>query len=184
MAVSQDTVRTTYPGTDQLWLKTFDDNKKVSEIIYYTSGKEWMSADYSDNKSENWKWYYENGNPYFEATIIDDKIEGIYRIWYENGQLAEEITFLHNLENGADKYYHSNGQIDKYGKYEQGKMVGEWYFFNEKGEKASGTWKWNFGALPNDVRMEGILSDGKRVGKWTYRTTARGREYRLFVNQF
>lgn len=77
---SQDTVRTNYPSTNQNWLKIYKQDKKVSESVFYASGKEWMTADYKDEKTEDWKWFHENGNPFFQATIIDDKLEGIYRI--------------------------------------------------------------------------------------------------------
>jgi antitoxin component YwqK of YwqJK toxin-antitoxin module len=59
-----------------------------------------MTVQYDKASAENWKWYYDNGNPYFEATIVNDWLQGRYKIWYENGQLAEELFFKDNIEYG------------------------------------------------------------------------------------
>ncbi|MGD1960142.1 MAG: toxin-antitoxin system YwqK family antitoxin [Fulvivirga sp.] len=169
----QDTIRTKYPGTSQEWLKIFQDKKKIKEAVFYASGQEWMTAKY-EKGVEDWRWYHENGNPFFEAKIIDDKIEGPYKIWYENGQLAEEIYFINNLENGPAKFYHSNGQLAMVGEYAAGRMTGQWSFLTDNGERASGKWVWPFAALQERKRMQGQVANGEPIGTWEYVTTAAG----------
>ncbi|MEM6877387.1 MAG: hypothetical protein AAF544_02425 [Bacteroidota bacterium] len=169
---AQDTLVTQYPNTQQRWEKIFLADEKVAENIYYENGAPWMTVKYDEDRTEYWKWFHANGEPFFEATIINDKIQGTYRIWYENGQLAEELLFVDQLENGPATFYHPNGQLAMSGQYAMGKMTGEWHFLAEDGSPANGEWQWQFAALPEFTRLSGSLDHGNPVGEWTYRTTA------------
>jgi len=169
---AQDTLLTQYPNTQQRWEKTFLDNQKIAENIYYEDGAPWMTVQYDTDQKEHWKWFHANGNPFFEATIIEDQIQGSYRIWYENGQLAEQLYFVDQLENGIATFFHPNGQLAMSGQYEKGKMIGDWLFLNQEGCPAEGQWQWQFAALPEFTRLSGSLKNGVPIGKWVYRTTA------------
>ena len=179
-SIAQDTLRTNYPDSEQVWEKVFRDKQKVNETVYFEDGSTWMTASYK-GKEANWKWYHENGKPYFEATIIADLLQGSYKIWYENGQLAEQIEFTDNLENGLATFYYPNGQIAMRGSYLEGKMVGSWKFFNDKGEPYSGDWVWKLAADQKTVRVTGKLVEGEMVGAWQYRTTAGTRQGPLYL---
>ena len=169
---AQDTLLMQYPNTKQRWEKIFLADQKVAENIYYENGTPWMTVRYAKDRTESWKWYHANGNPFFEATIINDQLQGSYRIWYENGQLAEQLNFVDRLENGPATFFHPNGQLAMSGEYAMGKMVGDWQFLNADGLPAEGEWQWQFSALPEFTRLQGLLQNGKPVGRWTYRTTA------------
>ena len=177
---AQDTLRTNYPDSEQVWEKVFRDKKKVNETVYFQDGSPWMTANYK-GKEANWKWYHENGKPYFEATIIDDLLQGTYKIWYENGQLAEQIEFIDNLENGLATFYYPSGQIAMRGSYLDGKMVGSWKFYNEDGQPYDGNWIWKLAADQKTVRVTGKLVAGKMAGAWQYRTTAGTRQGPLYI---
>ena len=168
----QDTLQSNYPGTNQQWEKIFEGGQKIKETIYYSDNSTWMQAEY-DGDVESWNWYYENGNPYFSATIVDDLIQGTYRIWYRNGQIAEEIEMTDNRENGPASFYYPSGQVAAKGKYKEGRMVGDWTFFNNEGQLFDGDWKWLFAADSAKVRMQGEVRGGKLAGKWEYRTIDR-----------
>ena len=177
---AQDTLVTNYPGSEQRWEKVFSGDKKMKETVYFQGGSTWMTASYNDKKA-NWKWYHENGKPYFEATIIDDLLQGTYKIWYKNGQLAEVIEFTDNLENGPATFYYPNGQVAMKGSYLNGKMVGNWTFHNEEGQPFDGEWQWTLAADQKTVRVSGNLLGGKRAGKWQYRTTAGTRKGPIYL---
>lgn len=181
---AQDTLVKNYPETNQRWETIYIKGKKAKETIYYNTGQSWMNAEYDDKNKEHWKWYHQNGNPFFKATIINDKIEGTYQIWYENGQLAEQLNFKHQIEEGVAQFYYPNGQLAMRGSYSNGKMIGNWDFFDKEGHPADGQWEWPFAALPDQIRMIGTLENGKRVGKWTYQTTTSGKERKQFVEMF
>lgn len=172
IATAQDTLQITYPNSSSRWQKIYEGDEKVAENIYHENGAEWMTVRYEAEEVEAWKWYYDNGNPYFEATIIDDELQGSYKIWYENGQLAERLFFEDNIENGEALFYHPNGQLAMKGVFQNGKMVGRWLFFDENGEMPTGNWQWAFAATPDAWRMEGQLENGKRIGMWQYSGTA------------
>ncbi|MEM9919868.1 MAG: hypothetical protein AAF990_17360 [Bacteroidota bacterium] len=169
---AQDTILTQYPNTQQRWEKIFLSDQKIAENIYHENGTAWMTVKYDKDQAEQWKWFYPDGQPFFEATIIEDKLQGSYRIWYENGQLAEQLNFIDHLENGPATFFHPNGQLAMSGQYVKGKMVGDWQFFAQDGCPPEGEWQWQFAALPEFTRMSGLLKDGVPIGKWIYRTTA------------
>lgn len=183
---AQDTLLTNYPNSNQRWEKIYEQDEKVEEHIYYESRKNWMSVKYEGPKKEHWDWYYENGNPYFSATIIEDQLQGSYRIWYENGQLAESIVFRDNLEDGMAVFFHPNGQIAMKGRYSKGEMIGEWQFYDYNGQLPIGAWSWAFGASLENVRVKGQFSKGKPSGTWTYWATAnQGRaNQKVFSRQY
>ena len=172
VSFAQDTLLTKYPNTQQRWEKIFIEDQKVAENIYHENGTPWMTVTYDEDRTENWKWFHANGNPFFEATIIDDQLQGRYRIWYENGQLAEELIFIDRLENGPATFFHPDGQLAMRGEYEMGEMSGNWEFFSQDGSPADGEWQWQFAALPQFTRMSGSLQNGNPIGTWVYRTTA------------
>ena len=132
----------------------------------------WITVKYDSESIENWKSFHENGNPSFEGTIIDNLLQGSYKMWYENGQLAESLNFDLNLENGTAYFYHMNGQLAIKGIYYMGKMVGDWRFYDEDGNPFSGYWRWGFAVSPEDVRMEGEVLNGRQIGIWKYKSTA------------
>ncbi|MEM9858858.1 MAG: hypothetical protein AAF843_15975 [Bacteroidota bacterium] len=167
----QDTLLTNYPNTSQVWRKVLSGKQKIEETVFYDSGQPWMTATYNED-SEYWRWYHQNGNLFWEAKIVDNKIQGRYRIWYDNGQLAERLHFVDNLENGPAEFYYPNGQCAISGNYTSGIMTGQWLFFTENGSDANGKWVWPFAALPDENRMEGHLKNGEPVGLWHYQTTA------------
>ena len=183
---AQDTLITNYPDSKKVWEKLFEDGQKIKETIYYESGQVWMTASYDENRDEKWNWFYENGNPFFSATIIDDQLQGNYRIWYENGQLAETLNFVDDLEQGEGSFWHPNGKLAAKGEYKDGKMIGDWAFFANDGTPANGEWIWKFAALNQFIRMEGLVDNGKRVGTWTYRSTSdHGKSEQLvFVEEY
>jgi hypothetical protein len=172
LATAQDTIQTTYPNSSSRWQKIYEGGEKVAENIYHKNGVEWMTVRYEAEEVEVWKWYYDNGNPYFEATIIDDELQGSYKIWYESGKLAERLVFKDNIENGEALFYHPNGRLAMKGYFQEGEMVGDWQFFDVNGDPPTGNWTWTFAASPKQLRMEGQLKNGRRVGAWRYSGTA------------
>ena len=170
-AQTTDTLLKKYPGTDQRWEQVYQDQQKVKENIYHQNGTPWMTVQYRTDEGQVWKWYHDNGNPYFEARIIDDLIQGSYKIWYENGQLAEVMNFKDNRENGEATFFYPTGQISAQGNYRMSEMIGPWLFFDKDGNAAEGSWEWFFGADRDKVRMQGWVEGGKPVGIWDYKST-------------
>ena len=182
-STAQDTIRSNYPNTQQKWERVFVNDQKLAENIYHANGTPWMTVQYSNKKAEEWKWYHDNGQPFFRATIVNDLLEGDYRVWYENGQLAELLYFVNNREEGPGVFFHPNGQVAMRGWYQDGEMVGEWQFYDENGNPPEGQWSWAFAALPKFTRISGEFRDGKPYGKWTYKTTD-GKRPKTFVKVY
>ncbi|MEL6718368.1 MAG: hypothetical protein AAFP82_06605 [Bacteroidota bacterium] len=183
---AQDTLLTKYPNSTLRWEKVYQEEEKIAENIYHENGEAWMTVQYQNEANQVWKWYYDNGNPYFEAIIVDDLLQGSYKIWYENGQLAEQLFFKDNVENGLAVFYHSNGQLAMKGIFEKGQMIGDWEFFTAEGETPDGVWEWYFAAALDQIRVKGQFKNGQPYGKWVYWGTAnQGRKSQLvFEKEF
>jgi hypothetical protein len=185
LVVAQNKVITSvYPGTELKVERVYDGKiaaaNQVRETVYYDNGMVWMEGIFSeDAKIQDWTFRYPNGNPYWHAVTVDGKLEGEFKHWYEDGQIAEVIEFRNNQENGRAIFYHTNGQLAMRGAYSDGKMIGEWRFYDLDGKPVKEEfWTWLFFDSA-EVRMQGWVKNAKMEGHWEYTETANaGRPYR------
>ncbi len=150
-----------------------DGSEVLREKIFYENGSVWLESNLSeDGTIHKWTYYYKTGNPYWSAMTVNEKLNSQFIHWYDNGQVAEIIEFSNNAENGKAIFYYPNGQVAMEGKYREGKMVGEWKFFNEDGTSINkGLWSWLFFDSA-ELRMQGRIKRGKMEGHWEYTETA------------
>ena len=101
--------------------------------------------------------YFPNGNLEYEAEFINEKLDGISRVWLENGTLLSvseyingqphgvwktfhsneklkyETTYFHNRKHGYERYYYENGQLKSEQKFSYGKPETEIVRWNVDG---------------------------------------------------
>lgn len=140
-------------GTWTQWSQT---GKKVESTAFMNGKKSGMSQVWSPN----------SGNLIYEGTYKNGKPVGTHRKWYDDGKKLSEAIFsfdgddsvldeTHWHVNGNKKaqYHYVNGQHDglyqrwfmdgkpqESGRYENGKRVGEWKRWNNKGEETVRTY--------------------------------------------
>jgi len=69
---------------------------------------------------------------------------------YGNGQPKERTHFVDDLRHGPTMRWYRDGSLKAEGRYEHGKMVGEWSIYTPGGEL--------------DLEISGVYENGGRVG--------------------
>ncbi|BDS13740.1 toxin-antitoxin system YwqK family antitoxin [Aureispira anguillae] len=59
-----------------------------------------------------------------ERTYVQNKIEGLEKIYFANGQVDGEFTYKDGVHDGVFKYYYEDGTLKQQGSYKAGKMEG------------------------------------------------------------
>ena len=78
--------------------------------------------------------HFPNGNIEYEAEYINDKLDGLSRVWLEDGTLISESEYSNGQPNGIWMQYHHNGSIKHKVYYEYGKKTGDEEWFYENGQ--------------------------------------------------
>ena len=80
------------------------------------------------------KVYYENGELQWETLFKDDKKDGIEKGYYESGELQMETPFVDDKINGIAKEYYENGELQWEIPYKDGKKDGIQKVYYKSGE--------------------------------------------------
>ena len=78
--------------------------------------------------------YFQNGNIEYEAQYINDKLDGISRVWLEDGILISESEYSNGQPHGIWMQYHLNNSIKYKVNYEYGEKTGFEKWFYENGQ--------------------------------------------------
>ena len=78
--------------------------------------------------------YFPNGNIEYEAKYINDKLDGLSRVWLEDGTLISESEYSNGQPHGLWMQYHPNGSIKYEVYYEYGKKTGDEKWFYKNGQ--------------------------------------------------
>jgi uncharacterized protein len=104
-------------------IKRLDPDGTIAYLIRYDEGN-LVSYSYSDKNgniipeipiihdSVRLKTYYPNGNISRETILMDDKLNGVDRLYYENGQLYTMDSSEYNVTEGISLKYFSNGKLN------------------------------------------------------------------------
>ena len=78
--------------------------------------------------------YFSNGNIEYEAEFINNKLDGLSRVWLEDGMLLSESEYSNGQPHGIWKRYHPSGSIMYEVHYEYGKKHGDekWFYKNKQ----------------------------------------------------
>lgn len=123
-------------------------------LIYDISGARINEFDLEKGiKTGKQKTYYSSGGIMSEASYVNGKAEGTYTRYYESGNLREEGNLVSDLKNGTIVSYHDapGKPVEFRGAYKNDEPVGEWKYYDEKG----------------NITSEGVFDErGKKNGKW------------------
>jgi antitoxin component YwqK of YwqJK toxin-antitoxin module len=140
--------------------REFNPKDNSAYTIFYDLQKNVVSEGKMVNKLHEgqWKYYHKASKQILTSeNYSKGKLEGLRSVFYPNGKIAEEINYKNNLKNGWYKKYTesgiiieesnyknnefdglaifrdaNDGKIVSTGKFNNGKKVGIWQFF-EKG---------------------------------------------------
>ena len=153
---------------------------KIGPWTYWReNGEKYLMENYVEGKKDGSQiTWHDNGELSTRHEYEKGLKNGIFVAWYDNGNKKQTGTFINDLKNGTMSYWYDNGQIWMQENYEKGNKHGliiGWYKNGKKSIKQ--TWKNNrkngshLMWFSNGAKKEeGLMSDGKEVGRWIYYT--------------
>lgn len=136
-------------------IKTFSDNGKKEEIVYYSQQGEKISEGHLIQRKREGKWvYYHNrsGNVMMVEHYENDQLQGTQTSYYDNKQISETTEFLNGKKEGKQLVYSLKGVLIKEFTYSNDKLNGPNKFYNGKGV----------------LTIDGNYENDKKTGVWKY----------------
>lgn len=65
--------------------------------------------------------------------VVDNKLNGIAKIYNIYGSLIKMIQFKNNMKFGIYQKFHSNGNVAVMGMFKNDVKFGKWYYYDYKG---------------------------------------------------
>jgi hypothetical protein len=93
---------------------------------------------------------YPDGKTRFKGNMRDHKRHGMWTSYFPDGRPQSFSGYVNGELHGTTVVYHPNGTTYYTGDYRNGRQVGEWRFFDEKGELARTVTYDNEGTVIND----------------------------------
>lgn len=123
---------------DGKWTYYYEDDTKKSEgiyseglgegtwIYYHQDGsKKAEGAFLNDEKRDTWTYWYENGQIRSLEKHIDNEVVEVTG-YFENGDINYKGTYVNAEKHGEWTYWNANGRVYFQGRFDKGKMTGEW----------------------------------------------------------
>lgn len=79
------------------------------------------------------KRFYFLGSLEYEANYVNDKIDGVERMFTNTGQMIAETTYKNGLREGSYQSWHENGVQFTKGAYKNDLQDGKWEVYDERG---------------------------------------------------
>lgn len=157
------------------------DSTTYTRLYYYENGQLSSEAQYANGRGNGkCKSWYENGIQSAEWQLLDGKEHGFIQCWNETGIKVKETVLDRGLENGAERKWGDDGKIAYEGNYRDGKMHGQWKYYDENGfyirnysygSKEGGTYEKWIDTSTGDVQIViGQYVADKEDGLWKWFT--------------
>jgi antitoxin component YwqK of YwqJK toxin-antitoxin module len=131
------------------------DNFNNAFTIFYDEKKFKVSEGKVINKLREGIWTYYHKNSKAVMTIenyVNDKLEGIRKVFYIDGTIAEEVNYKNDLKDGVSKKYSKKGKMIENSIYSKGLLEGAYKVYDESGE----------------VVINGQFKNDLKRGMWNY----------------
>ncbi|AEW85998.1 hypothetical protein B0A78_10615 [Flavobacterium columnare NBRC 100251 = ATCC 23463] len=146
-----------YADTDKKILKATRefDGKGGAHTIFFDENGLKVSEGKVVNKLRQGVWkYYHKGLKAIMCTenYVDDRVEGIKKVFFTDGMLAEEVMYKNGVKDGVSKIYSKAGTLKEEAVFVQGFMHGDYKVFEDNGV----------------ILIQGQYKEGKKKGLWKY----------------
>lgn len=131
------------------------DGKGGAYTIFYDDTNNKVSEGKVVNKLRQgvWKYYHKGKTSIMTTeTYVNDKIEGVRKVFFPDGSLAEEVMYKNGLKNGTSKKYNDKGALVEDTFYVNDELHGKYKVYDEKGLLA----------------IDGQFKKDKKNGLWNY----------------
>ncbi|WP_394758676.1 toxin-antitoxin system YwqK family antitoxin [Flavobacterium sp.] len=112
------------------------DSKNNAYTIFFDDKNNKVSEGNTINKFRSglWKYYHKNSKLVMTTeNYVNDKIEGIRKVFYTNGKLAEEVPYKNNLKEGISKKYSKKGKLIEESVFANDVLQGPYKVYDESG---------------------------------------------------
>jgi antitoxin component YwqK of YwqJK toxin-antitoxin module len=130
-------------------------NKGGAYTIFYDEKKNVVSEGNTQNKLRQgaWKYYHKESKAIMTTeNYVNDKIEGVRKVFYIDGKVAEEVPYKNDKKEGVSKKYSNNSELIEQATYKAGLLQGDYKIFEETGE----------------IAIEGKFNNDLKKGLWKY----------------
>lgn len=150
---------------------SFDDNGKpnTNTVFYYSNGKKYMEGYYSsiepDVKDGEFKWYYKNGLLRQEGKYINNRKNGVWKLYYKERNMAgtklcQLAEYKDGVLNGKFEWYN----IDYLNISEEAELEKQIFFNYKYGRKLMSGFQNSTGNGGRWWKVEGQIKNGKLDG--------------------
>jgi antitoxin component YwqK of YwqJK toxin-antitoxin module/tetratricopeptide (TPR) repeat protein len=109
-------------------------DKKMFVKYKYTNGNPESEGQLENGKKTGeWNFFMRNGKRIKTENDIEDVADGKLTTYFTNDSTEFTINFTKGEKDGYYKAWYKNGKLYCEGWYKGDKQVGDWYFYNEKG---------------------------------------------------
>lgn len=131
-------------------------NGNAYGIFFDEKGNKNSEGNYKNRKREGkWIYYHPGGkNILSEEYYVNDKLEGVKKVFYLDGKISEEIHYKNGVLHGSSIQYTETGIKLREENYVNDVRQGNAVYRNRKGE----------------VLAEGAYKDGLKIGAWANET--------------
>ena len=146
-----------YANSDKKILKAtrdFDGKGNAYTIFFDENGLK-VTEGKLVNKMRQGVWtYYHKGSKAIMSTenYVNDKIEGVRKVFFTDGVLAEEVSYKNGLKEGIAKIYSKAGTLKEESMYVKGLLQGSYKVYDDNGV----------------VLIDGQYKEDKKKGLWKY----------------
>ncbi len=141
-------------------IKTFSNQGKKAEIVYYSQKGKLISKGQLINRKREGRWeYYHNRSDrlMMVENYKNNLLEGTVTTYYDNKQISEITEFVNGKKEGKQLIYSLKGVLIKEFTYKKNILEGANQFFNGKGE----------------LTIDGNYKNNKKTGVWKYYTNGK-----------
>ena len=150
-------VFTYYANSDKkivMATRNFDEKGNAYTTFFDEKGNKVSEGNVVNKLREGiWKYYHKGAKTIMTTeNYVNDKIEGIRKVFYTNGILGEEVAYKNNLKHGTSKKYNKEGKLIEESVFVNGVMQGPYKVYDEfgnvvvvgkfKNDKKNGIWKY------------------------------------------
>lgn len=121
--------------------------------VFYDGNKHKLSEGNFKNKLKDGRWveYHQGGVQVLnEEFYVNDKLEGVRKVYYKSGKLSEELGYKNGIQDGVSNQYAENGVKLREETYVNGVQHGKVTYRNADGK----------------ITLEGSYDHGKKIGEW------------------
>lgn len=88
----------------------------------------------NDPNRKMMKYYWDNGQVQLIGFFLQNKKDGRWTEFFENGSMSAEAFFVDDKKDSVHKTYYENGVVASIEKYNVGKKVGQWEYYDTSGK--------------------------------------------------